>query len=506
MSYTELRQRLSVVNDFQCQRIGAYILVTLVSAATAFILIKSESLIATSAFVVALAVVFLTLYRVDWGFYIFFGMVLLFDQFYPFQLDPITSRVHYFWNLKQLPYLPHFSAGVMNPLGLQLLLLFMSWLLSVSTRRQNRLQHVFNWGIALIFLLSVAGWLGYGLHEGGIFLRALWEIRALFYFGFLFFLVPQIIQTKKQIKNIVWIAIIIMTIKALQGIQNYASLGFTFGNYTCLTNQEDPVFMNVRRTTMIWLMLPMVMGYMTGQRRAAFAGFFVSLFALFILLPGDKRRKLLKPLLPLLGVFAIYCAVFWNDAGGRLGLPVQMIKSGIFENSRSESGARYDSNLYRLEEEYDIAQTIRTKPIQGIGFGVKYDQPIHLPPIPFPLRAWIPHNEILWVMLKMGSAGFFIFWLFMDLLIFRGVMVFQEIDDPYLKAVCAAVIVAVINQMVVSYFDLQLTFYRNMVFLGTMVGLLPTISAIGKARKKENSRKDSLHFEEPEFVDQQGVE
>lgn len=42
------------------------------------------------------------------------------------------------------------------------------------------------------------------------------------------------------------------------------------------------------------------------------------------------------------------------------------------------------------------------------------------------------------------------------------------------------VVVAVINQMVVSYFDLQLTYYRNMIYLGTLMGLMPTLERIGQ--------------------------
>ncbi len=501
MSFIEIKRVISLLRKIQFEKIVSYSLIALVSLAASLILVMENGNIrAAFAFVIVLAVVLITFFRVDWGFYIFFGMVLLFDQFGIPGFDPITYNVHYFWNLKQIPYIPHFSAGVMNPLELQLLLLFISWFMAVSSRRRNKVQGVYNWGIALIFLTAVAASLAYGMKNGGEFLRALWEVRAFFYLGFVFFLVPQIIQTKEQIRILLWIAIFMMTIKAIQGILRYVSQGFSFGIYTCLTNHEDPVFMNVlfifliglilynqknrQRTAMLWLLVPMLLGYMAGQRRAAVAGFIVSLGAFFVLLPGEKRRMLLKAMVPILGLFVVYSAVFWNDSG-RLGLPVQMIKSGIFDTSKSESGERYDSNLYRVEEDYDLAVTIRHSALKGIGFGNKYEQPLILPPIPFPLRDWIPHNEILWVMVKMGVIGFFVFALFMDMVVFKGVTVFHEIDDPYLKAVCAAVIIAVINQMVVSYFDLQLTFYRNMIFLGTLAGFLPTISAVGKQGKKD---------------------
>jgi hypothetical protein len=36
-------------------------------------------------------------------------------------------------------------------------------------------------------------------------------------------------------------------------------------------------------------------------------------------------------------------------------------------------------------------------------------------------------------------------------------------------------IAGVLAQIVVSYFDLQLTFYRNMIYLGMLMGVLPTL-------------------------------
>jgi hypothetical protein len=38
------------------------------------------------------------------------------------------------------------------------------------------------------------------------------------------------------------------------------------------------------------------------------------------------------------------------------------------------------------------------------------------------------------------------------------------------------IVIAIVNQIVVSYFDLQLTYYRNMIVLGTLCGLIPTLA------------------------------
>ena len=74
-----------------------------------------------------------------------------------------------------------------------------------------------------------------------------------------------------------------------------------------------------------------------------------------------------------------------------------------------------------------------------------------------------------------GLLGFLCFCLFMTSYVFRAATVFARLEDPYLKALCIVSIAAVLSQIVVSYFDLQLTFYRNMAYLGVLMGLLPTL-------------------------------
>jgi hypothetical protein len=195
--------------------------------------------------------------------------------------------------------------------------------------------------------------------------------------------------------------------------------------------------------------------------------------AFVVLLPGKDLWRFLRTLYPFLGVLVLYGIIFWNSES-KWGMPVRLVKSGI-STEQETAGERYHSNLYREFEKYDLAVTIRKTPITGIGFGKKYEQPIPLANIAFPLREYIPHNEILWLMTKMGGAGFFVFCLFLCAFVLNASSVFARLPDPYLKAVCALIIAAIVNQVVVSYYDLQLTYYRNMVYLGTLMGLLPTL-------------------------------
>ncbi len=468
-------------------------LVVAMSVITAsLLLVTGGSFMAAAVVLGATAVVALTFYRLDWGFYLFIGMVLLCDQFPPRGYDTTIIGEQYFQNLKGLPLFASVDFAVLSPLELHLLLVVGVWVLLIAMGKRVLLQKVTGWLPALVFFFCLAISAAFGMARGGDFLPALWELRALIYLGLMYFLVPQIIQTRSQLITLMWVCIGAISFKALLGIVRIVRLGFAFGERTELTNHEDPLFFislivmllgltlyggGERQKKFIrWMLVPMLFVFFLAQRRAAYIALVVAVIGFLFTVSKAERAAILRILLPAIGVFAVYMAIFWNTEG-TIGLPAQLVKSSIW-NDKQTAGERYYSNMYREYENYDLAQTLKRSPLIGIGFGNKYDQPISLVGIPFSLRDYIPHNEIYWLIVKMGAIGFLFFWLFFDLYIFQAAHTFLGLRDPYLKTICAVSIIAIMGQIVVSFVDLQLTFYRNMIFLGAMMGLMPTLGMI----------------------------
>jgi hypothetical protein len=453
-----------------------------------------------------LGIVLLTFYRIEYSLFALIGFVLLFDQFRIPGFYPYTFRFDYFRNLKGISYLPSFNSGVVNPIEIHFLFILFIWFLVLSIKKQFSFNRVTVWGSFLLLF----GWLSFafvaGIKSGGDFLTALWEVRALFYLALFFVTIPQVIQTRQQLKLLMWVIIAGITIKAFQGIARFVGLGFGFGGLPTLTNHEDPVFMvtlfvlllgmwfykvnNTQQKVLSFILLPLILGFFVAQRRAAMASLFVSLATFFVLLPGKKQWGFFKVSVPVLIVVLIYGAAFWNS-NNPLGKPVQMVKSGIYNSKEDLSEEDYYSNLYRANENYNLAYTVRKHPVFGTGFGKKYEKPLELANINFSLRDYIPHNQILWIAVKTGGIGFFLFWLFFNCFAFQGTWLHKKIKSPYLKAICMMIVVAVINQMVVSYYDLQLTYYRNMIYLGTLMGLLPVLQEleINSPQKLESETK-----------------
>ncbi|MFI5251243.1 MAG: O-antigen ligase family protein [Bacteroidota bacterium] len=478
------------------------ILITLITAVGAglIVVVTNGSFMAGTAYLAAIIILFSSIYRLEWGFYIFMGMVLVFDQFPIPGFMPWTTKVYYFKNLKESPFFPNLGAAVVNPLELQLFLLFIIWFVVLAAQRNRRANKIQVWPVALLFFMGIVFSLLYGLKNGGEFLPALWEVRAIFYMGLLYIFVPQIIQTKKQVHTLFWVIILAISYKAFQGALRFTVFGFSTGGYETLTNHEDPVFIldvliflfalvlfqarSNQVYAIILMLLPMVLGFFAGERRAAYAAIVPTFAGLITILPGDVQKKVFKTSAWVLLFLALYFAAFWNSSS-KLGSPVRLVKSGL-SNDRESAGERYYSNLYREYEKYDLAQNVQINPVVGLGFGRKYEMPIPLIHIDFTLRDYIPHNEILWLLVKTGGIGFCLFCFFLNSIGFQGSAIVTKLKDPYLKSVGALAICAIINQLVVSNYDLQLTYYRNMVFLGTLLGLLSALQGMDGGDRKVN--------------------
>ncbi|HUL44383.1 MAG TPA: O-antigen ligase family protein [Bacteroidota bacterium] len=470
------------------------------SVTIAAVLIASDGSFFNSFALIGITVmIVVSLVRLDWGFFLFVGMVMAFDQFPPRGYESSIIGVEYFQNLKSLNFLSSVDFAVVNPLEIQLGLLFIVWFLLIALGKRVELRHVTVWPSALLFF----GWLIasfiYGMATGGDFLPALWELRALFYMGIMYFFVPQIIQDRSQLRTLIWILIATVLFKVFQGMIRVMRLGFEFGDRTELTNHEDPLFLvsiyflmfgfylntvkTAQKKVVLWTLLPSFAIFILAQRRATYVALGVGLCVFLFLLATKERTRMLKIIAPFLLLTVIYLAVFW-ESESTLALPAQLVKSSL-SNDKETAGDRYYSNLYREFENYNLSQTIKRSPLIGIGFGKKYDQPIVLPAIPFPLRDYIPHNEIFWLMVKTGGLGFFCFFLFLDSFIFYAAHLHSKMKDPYAKSICAVTIIAIFGQIIVSFVDLQLTYYRNMIFLGLVMGLLPVLQALDENYRNE---------------------
>jgi O-antigen ligase len=274
--------------------------------------------------------------------------------------------------------------------------------------------------------------------------------------------------------------------KALQGLYRYVvELGMQLDLRETFMAHEDPVmfiplfflFLGLHhykaepllRRLLLGATPVMFLALVFTQRRVAYVGLGVSAAIFLVELTRPARRTFVRLGLPLALVVAAYVAVF-SGSSSPLGRPIARFMQ-LFDTTNP-------SNHYRVLELENLRYTIQLHP-GGIGFGHPYEMFRPLPDIQWALQEYIPHNEILWVWVKTGTLGFIVVMFFFSRLVAEGAWTYRHVSDPLLRTLAAIVPVAIINQLVASYFELQLTFSRNMIFLGTLIGLLGPIRAWG---------------------------
>jgi len=432
------------------------------------------------------------------GYSLFVGIVLLNEQFHICGLESlVTLTVPYFLNLNLTTGI---SALVINPVELYLAIMGIIWALKTVTLRTYEIRPVPHVWATFLFLATLVFFLGYGMARHGDLKVALWELRALFYLCLSFLLGTQLIRTRPQMILLVWSILIAIAIKGYQGMYRYwIDLEGNLDGIPAITGHEDALFMATvfiftialiffrGPRGMIWFgMITFPTTFLTfvlTQRRIAYGVFVFGLIILFVYLPKKMKVLFVKMALPMLPLVLIYFALFWNS-NSSVAMPVKQVKSVFCEEEKEQDR----SNLYREYENFNLQQTIRYYP-QGIGFGKKYLIFIPLDEIDFPLWEYIPHNCILWLWVKMGFLGFWVFWIFCGVLVVQITWDFRHTKDPLYRSIQLLAVIFIISQLMVSKYDLQITFYRNMIYLGSVLALAVTARILGGAADEERRLK-----------------
>lgn len=469
-----LRACVGVAGFFLCSALAA-----------ALVAITNGNLLVVPVACMAVIFVFLLVRHLELGIYVLLAAVMVLDQFLVWGIKaPLAEQaIKFYLNLNSTTGI---SVLVFNPVEMLLVMMLAAWFLRAAITREWHLHRVPNMGIAVLFLLMLVFFTAYGLlRGGGNWKAALWEIRPLYYLCGMYFLATQLIRTLRQVRVCIWIVIAGLAIRGLQGCWRYfVTLHRDVSNVRAILGHEDSlffvtgfvllaalVFLGYRgreRKVLLWTAVPNLIAFIFNQRRITFGVLGISLGLVVAMLPRPQMRQALRYVIPAAMLLAVYTAVFWNSSG-TIAMPAQKIKS-IFV--KQEGTADESSNEWRKLELLNLRATIRAYP-QGIGFGQKYLVVVPYADIGelFPLWNYIPHCAIYWIWVKTGFVGFAVFWLFFGVAIAQAMIDYRAMRDPYFKAVALMVMLFIVGQVIVAYYDLQITYYRNMIYLGAAMAL-----------------------------------
>lgn len=423
------------------------------------------------------------------GLYTALFAALFIEQFGIAGLDPLTAQTHYFETLSGFSPVP----VPLSAADLTLYLTLAAILLPALGRGGPAFEKGPLFGQAMFFLGTVLFSVVYGASRGAFNQKAaIAEARAFTYLVICYLLATNLLTTRKRLYAFVWCIILGSGLKGVQGINNYLTEKRLGVALEAITSHEDVLFFAAflmllatmvlyqghgrQLRVMLYLLLPLVFTLLATKRRI---GFIVLAIGLLIaglsLLKG--RRALLFKFGPLaVGLVIVYFIVFWN-AQGALGQPVRAFRSQLGQGSERDRA----SNLWREAEKVNIAFNIKQSPILGLGFGQPYSFVVfqgNLDETGFVYWRYITHNAIFWVWMKMGLIGFIAFWYLLGSGIVLGMIVFRRLTDRYLQALALLGAGMIAMQIFFSYGDLGLTYSRNMIYVGCLLGMIVKLPAL----------------------------
>ncbi len=435
-------------------------------------------------------VVALSFLRPVYSLYILVFLGFACEQFPPF--DGWTAPLRYHFNLNKVS--ERLNGIPITSMEIHLLLIVAGILVGVVINGGKKV-HVIARKPMLIYAALIVAAVIYGLIRGGEFLPALWEVRAIFYLFFLALIIPSIISTDRQIKTIIWLMIIGLSLRAIEVIYLYAMNGWEFvGIIDGFGNHEDAGFWatmlsftialsilkvsSKQRTYLLIFAIPFFIAVIASGRRTFYAVLGNCVIVTFLLLDKEIQRRIFKTAWKFGLVFVLYLVVFWNSTSEFAG-PAHSIRMSFGEDME-EAGGRYLSNMYRKVEDHNLATSYRSQTIVGSGYGTKLK--FYMPlPLSWDMGFYSPHNQILGVFVKTGFIGFVFFMFFYLSTISEVSSAFGDEKDMYLKAVLAFAAACIMNHLVYSFFDIMLTGYRNNLQVGVMLGLASSIISMQRA-------------------------
>jgi hypothetical protein len=344
--------------------------------------------------------------------------------------------------------------------------------------------------LSVLFLAAVAMMFALGIGAGGNLEPALWQVRPYFQLVAIALLIPQVVRTPADLKVLLGVMLAAIVARALLALAIFVFLANgRFSGWRALVGHEDSVFFVAAicflfayvayahgAIVRVWSLLlgsVLLAALALNLRRAGYVALAMNMGLLTVIMTG--RRRLTIGLLVACGlVAAIYLVAFWN-ADGALAQLAQKVRSVFGDGDASD----VTSNFYRTSENLNLWHTVRGHPM-GTGFGVPFDKVYAMADISSILPNWEyhPHNAIFGLWMQLGSVGFALFLFFYSGVLVSASYAIRQASDAFGRSAAVFCVTALTSGLLVSNLDQFISTQRGGLFLGAVVGVVATISAM----------------------------
>jgi hypothetical protein len=347
-----------------------------------------------------------------------------------------------------------------------------------------------SWGsplrLALLLLLGavVLGTYSGRMHHGELRV-SLMETRPYIYLVSSCLLASTLVTNRAAVRAVLWAIVIAAGLKATQGLLIFFSVRHMSPRPEAVLGHEEALFFGVfiMLAATLWLfdvpgrlrttatsLLPLVMAAdLANSRRAGWlvlGGGFVVLAALALRSVPSRRHLVIRLVATALVGAAVYLPAFWNKSGG-LAQPARAVRSIVAPSMRDLS-----SDVYRIQEDANLNLNIRNGGLLGVGFGVPIDYALPITDISDidPLIDYVPHNGVLYVLMRMGLLGGIAMWTLVGVGMVTGCRLART-PDRELAVVGAVLVCALVGYTLEGAIDQGFFFYRIAFVIGTLLGL-----------------------------------
>jgi hypothetical protein len=324
-----------------------------------------------------------------------------------------------------------------------------------------------------------------GRLHGGDLRTAFTEIRPYAYLAAAYALSTAFATGRSALRAVLWAIVLGTGAKALQTVVLFLGVRHEQPRPEAVVGHEEALFFGLflvltlalwlygvrgrLRTTATWLAPVVVAADLVNGRRAAWL--IVGACVLVLLVLGlaalPHRRRLLRRACTLvLLVSVVYFPVYWNHTGA-IALPARSLHSAISPDVRDSL-----SDLYREQENANLKLNIRQGGLLGKGFGVPIDYALPITDLTDidPLIAYVPHDGVLYVLMRMGLAGGIAFWSLLGAGII-GACRLARSRDRELASFGALLACALVGYALEGYNDQGFFFYRIAFAIGALLGI-----------------------------------
>jgi hypothetical protein len=223
-----------------------------------------------------------------------------------------------------------------------------------------------------------------------------------------------------------------------------------------------------------------LMGDLANSRRTAWlvlgGGLMVLAFVAYKCMPSRRLIVIRLAAVTCIGL-AVYMPSFWNKSGG-LAQPARAIRSIVAPSTRDAS-----SDLYRIQEDANLKVNIQTGGMLGRGFGVPIDYPLPITDISDidPYIAFVPHDGILYILMRMGILGGIAIWSLIGVGIITACKLAKAADREY-AAVGGMLVCALVGYTLEAAVDQGFFMYRVAFVIGTLLGVCEAARRLQRRR------------------------